>query len=182
VPPPAPVPPPLTQPAPPALPDRPLSASHPRRVSLAPHKAVGDLDGGDAIEAAFARGWSSLRTGDFNTAAGWFARATSGQYNTLAEDALFWQGVALDRAGRFAIAHQVLTDFLVRYPDSERRGEASVILGWLLVRSGEFSAAHLYFEGALDDPAERVRKSAHAGLVAAEKQTREAAIASPIGP
>jgi TolA-binding protein len=166
----------------PVIPDRPLPPSHARRVSLAPHKAARDLDGGDAVEVAFARGWSSLRTGDFNTAAEWFARATSGQNNTLAEDALFWQGVALDRAGRFAIAHQVLADFLARYPASDRSGEASVILGWLLVRSGNFGAARLRFEQGLDDPAERVRKSAHAGLLAADEQSREAASPVPIGP
>ncbi|HLK91093.1 MAG TPA: hypothetical protein VKZ18_14440 [Polyangia bacterium] len=173
---------PLSAVAVPALPDRPVPASHARRLALGAHKPAGALDGGDAAEVAFARGWSSLRTGDFNTAAEWFARATSGQHDTLAEDALFWQGVALDRAGRFAVAHRVLTDFLARYPDSDRRGEASVILGWLLVRSGELGAARQRFEGALDDPAERVRNSAHAGLVAAGKQSREAAPAAPLGP
>ncbi len=166
----------------PALPERPVPASRPRRLALASHNPAGALDGSDATEVAFARGWSALRTGDFNTAAEWFARATSGQHDTLAEDALFWQGVALDRAGRFAVAHRVLTDFLARYPDSDRRGEASVILGWLLVRSGELGAARQRFEDALDDPAERVRKSAHAGLVAAGKQGRQAAPASPLGP
>jgi len=179
---PAPLPSPVRGTAPPTAPDRPASASRPRRVALAPHKSVGDLGDSDSVEVAFARGWSSLRSGDFNTAAQWFARVTAGQNNTLAEDALFWQGVALDRAGRFAIARQVVTDFLARHPDSDRRGEASVILGWLFVRSGEFSAAHELFEGALDDPAERVRNSAHAGLLAAEKQSRDAASAVPIGP
>jgi TolA-binding protein len=174
-------------PAPPrALPDRRVSANHPRRVAVAPHQALGELEsgdnGGENLEVAFARGWSSLRTGDFNTAAQWFARATSGQNDTLTEDALFWQGVALDRAGRYPVAHQVLADFLTRYPDSDRRAEASVILGWLQIRSGEFGAAHRSFEGALDDPADRVRKSAQAGLVAADRQSREASSAIPIGP
>lgn len=175
-------PPPVPEASPPAVPDRPVSASHPHRVALAPNRPPPALEGRESVEVAFARGWSALRTGDFNTSAEWFGRAISDQNGTLTEDALFWRGVALDRAGRFVMAREVVTDFLARYPNSDRSGEASVILGWLFVRSGEFNAAHQLFQGALEDPAERVRKSARAGLIAAERQSREAASAIPTGP
>lgn len=154
-------------------------ANHPRKVAVAPSRVRGHLDGDNAAEVAFARGWTSLRTGDFNTAAEWFARAATGQPSALGEDAMFWQGVALDRAGRFEAAQRVLSDFVTRYPDSDRKGEASVILGWLLVRSGESAAARAFFDGALDDPAERVRKSARSGLIATERHVRGAPIVIP---
>jgi len=165
--------PPTPQPTMPApSPDRSATVGHARKLSLRPSKGAKEIEPGTDGEVAFARGWSSLRAEDFNTAADWFARAASSQQGALVQDALFWQGVALDRAGRFATARQVLTDFLSRYPESDRTGEASVMLGWLLVRSDELRAARAHFERALEDPAERVRNSAQAGLAAAQQQAR----------
>lgn len=138
-----------------------------RKLSLVGHRAPAETPSGNEAEIAFARGWSALQTGDFSIAAEAFGRVTSGKDTALAEDALFWRGVALDRAGRFEPARQVLATFLARYPDSDRKGEASVILGWLLVRSGDRADARVRFTAALQDPAERVRSSARAGLTAA---------------
>ena len=119
------------------------------------------------VELAFARGWSALRTNDFGAAADAFGQAASARAdNALSEDALFWTGVALDRANRLAEAQEALTRFLLRYPRSDRAGEASVMLGWLLLRAGDTSAADARFGSALGDPAERVRRSARAGLAA----------------
>jgi TolA-binding protein len=118
-------------------------------------------------EVAFARGWSALRANDFEAAADAFGQAASGRDdNALSEDALFWRGAALDRARRLAEAQEALTRFLVRYPRSDRAGEASVMLGWLLLRAGDGTAAEARFGGALGDPSERVRRSARAGLAA----------------
>jgi TolA-binding protein len=119
------------------------------------------------VQIAFARGWSALRTGDFTSAAEAFRRAAVGNGNVLAEDALFWRGIALDRGGRSGPARVALSDFLARYPQSDHRAEASVILGWLLVHAGEIDEAVDRFEDALQDPAERVRNSARAGLAGA---------------
>jgi len=119
------------------------------------------------VEMAFARGWSALRSNDFEAAADAFERAASERDdNALSEDALFWRGVALDRAHRLAEAREVLTNFLVRYPKSDRVGEAAVMLGWLLLRAGDATAADARFGSALGDPSERVRRSARAGLAA----------------
>jgi TolA-binding protein len=142
-----------------------------RKLAVVGHRAPAETPPGNEAEIAFARGWSALRTGDFSIAAEAFGRVSSGKdsaHNALAEDALFWRGVALDRAGRFEPARQVLATFLARYPDSDRQGEASVILGWLLVRAGDLGDARVHFTGALQDPAERVRSSARAGLTAAQ--------------
>ena len=119
------------------------------------------------VQIAFARGWTALRTGDFTSAAEAFRRAAVGNDNVLAEDALFWRGIALDRCGRSGPARVVLSDFLARYPESDHRAEASVILGWLLVHAGELDEAVDRFEQALQDPADQVRNSARAGLAAA---------------
>ena len=87
--------------------------------------------------------------------------------NVLAEDALFWRGIALDRGGRSGPARVALSDFLARYPESDHRAEACVILGWLLIHTGELDEAVDRFEQALQDPADQVRNSARAGLAAA---------------
>jgi tetratricopeptide (TPR) repeat protein len=119
------------------------------------------------VELAFARGWSALRTNDFEAAADAFGQAASEREdNPLSEDALFWRGVALDRAHRLPEAQEALTRFLMRYPESDRVGEAAVMLGWLLLRAGDTSAADARFGSALGDPSERVRRSARAGLAA----------------
>ncbi|HTB56248.1 MAG TPA: tetratricopeptide repeat protein [Polyangia bacterium] len=119
------------------------------------------------VEMAFARGWSALRTNDFEAAAESFGQAASERDdNALSEDALFWRGVALDRAHRLPEAQEALTRFLVRYPKSDRVGEAAVMLGWLLLRAGDATAADARFGSALGDPSERVRRSARAGLAA----------------
>jgi len=119
------------------------------------------------VEIAFARGWRALRTNDFEAAAQAFGQAASeGDGNALSEDASFWRGVALDRANRPAESQEALTRFLVRYPKSDRAGEAAVMLGWLLLRAGEVTGADARFGSALGDPSERVRRSARAGLTA----------------
>ena len=123
------------------------------------------------FEAAFARGWSALRTNDFAAAADAFGQAASERDdNPLSEDALFWRGVALDRANQLAEAREALTRFLVRYPGSDRAGEASVMLGWLLLRGGDSTSADVRFGSALGDPSERVRRSARAGLAASGRR------------
>jgi TolA-binding protein len=119
------------------------------------------------VELAFARGWSAFRANDFETAAQAFGQAAAERNDDgLSEDASFWKGVALDRASHPTEAQAALTHFLVLYPRSDRAGEASVMLGWLLLRAGEVTGAEARFGGALGDPSERVRQSARAGLAA----------------
>ena len=120
------------------------------------------------VEIAFARGWSALRANHFEAAAQAFGQAIAeADDNGISEDASFWRCVALDRANRLPEAQEVLTRFLVRYPKSDRAGEASVMLGWLLLRAGGVTAAEARFGSALSNPSERVRRSGRAGLAAA---------------
>jgi TolA-binding protein len=131
-------------------------------------RATGPVGSQAEAESAFARGWTELGAGNFAAAAEAFAHAAGPRgENTLSEDACFWRAVAFDRAGRFGEAQRAFTEFLARYPRSDRAGEASVMLGWLLLRAGDGAAAAARFAGALDDPGERVRGSAQAGLAAA---------------
>jgi TolA-binding protein len=124
-----------------------------------------------SVELAFARGWSALRANDFEAAAQAFGQAAAERNdNALCEDASFWKGVALDRASHPAEAQAALTRFLVLYPRSDRAGEASVMLGWLLLRAGDVTGAETRFGGALGDPSERVRRSARAGLAASGRR------------
>jgi tetratricopeptide (TPR) repeat protein len=141
-----------------------------RRVSHQPDHRVVMVRGADPtpnVEMAFAQGWSALRTGDFEVAAEAFGRAASQpEKSALSEDGSFWEAVALDRDQRWTDAQKAFTHFLTRYPESDRTGEAAVMLGWLLLRAGDVRAAEVRFESALGDPVERVRRSAQAGLEA----------------
>ena len=139
-----------------------------RRVALASTAA---RESRANVEIAFARGWSALRANDFEAAAEAFGRAAAERNdNALCEDASFWKGVALDRANHLTEAQEALSRFLVLYPRSDRAGEASVMLGWLLLRAGDVSGAEARFGSALGDPSERVRRSARAGLAASGRR------------
>lgn len=156
---------PVPEPVAPAEVHRPRST---RRVAVA---APAARESRADVEIAFARGWSALRANDFEAAARAFGQAaTERTDNALSEDASFWRGVALDRANQLAEAQEALTRFLVRYPQSDRAGEASVMLGWLLLHTGETSAADARFGSALGDPSDRVRRSARAGLAASGRR------------
>ncbi|MBI5481023.1 MAG: tetratricopeptide repeat protein, partial [Deltaproteobacteria bacterium] len=90
----------------------------------------------------------------------------------LAEDATFWQGVALRRDGRRAPASRVLAAFIDRYPRSPRAGEASAILGWLLLDDGDLAGAERRLTAAARDPVPKVRDSARAGLAELARRRR----------
>jgi hypothetical protein len=139
-----------------------------RRLALTPAAA---RESRANVELAFARGWSALRANEFEAAAQAFGQAAAERNdNALCEDASFWKGVALDRASHPTEAQAALTRFLVLYPRSDRAGEASVMLGWLLLRAGDVAGAETRFGGALGDPSERVRRSARAGLAASGRR------------
>ncbi len=129
-----------------------------------PRVAVAD-DAGPVARAAFERGWRLVRQGDFTAAAEAFAdleRRSRG--DAIVEDALFWRGVALARAGEKAQARAVLAAFVARFPRSARAGEACASLGWLRVEAGDLAGARALFERAARDPSDKVRASARAGL------------------
>ncbi|HEY2902076.1 MAG TPA: tetratricopeptide repeat protein, partial [Polyangia bacterium] len=109
--------------------------------------------------------WMLLRQGDFMDAAAAFAdleRRAPG--DAIVEDALFWRGVALGRAGQKLQARAAIASFVSRFPQSARAGEASASLGWLLVEAGDRVGARALFERAARDRSDRVRASARTGL------------------
>jgi TolA-binding protein len=122
-----------------------------------------------AAQQAFDIAWGALRAGAFDRAADGFGRAAQLGGARVAEDALYWQSVALARAGRSARAIRAFEGFLATYPDSARGGEASVMLGWLLFDARDYPGAARRFRSAVGDPSARVRTSAAEGLAALEK-------------
>ncbi|HTE49401.1 MAG TPA: tetratricopeptide repeat protein [Kofleriaceae bacterium] len=138
-----------------------------------------DADAGAAPAArspaqqAFDDGWTAIRAGDFDVAAAAFDRAASISINpTTIEDAVFWGAVSLARDGKAAGAIRAFESFLEAYPGSARVGEASVMLGWLLLERGDHGSAERRFRAAAGDRSPRVRTSAAAGLEALAKARR----------
>lgn len=121
-------------------------------------------------ERAFLDGWTALRQGRHQIAAAYFTRAAeeSGGATSasLLEDARFWRAVALARAGQHPQAVAALRDFLRQHPGSARAGEATVILGWQLLREGQLDEAQRCFEAAASDPHSAIRDNARSGLTA----------------
>lgn len=117
-------------------------------------------------EAEFRAGWAALKAGDPEKAADSFAAARQVKGTVLAEDASFWEGIALARAGKASKAIAALRRFVSKYSSSSRSGEAQAKLGWLLYDAGELDAAERHFEAAVDDRVPKVQKSARDGLEA----------------
>ena len=158
--------------APPHGAAQPHGARTPPRSSIVaslaptPPAAASDHAGASVAQrATFERAWTLLRAGDAAAAAASFAEvdALAGD-DAIAEDALFWQSVALARAQRKGEAEGTLRTFVSRYPSSARLGEASVMLGWLLLEEGDDVVARRAFELAAHDRVDRVRASARSGL------------------
>ncbi len=117
--------------------------------------------------SGFETGWSALHDGDPLAAATAFGEVLArAPRDPLAEDASFWRAVAWSRAERTTEARVALESFVRTYPRSVRAPEASVMLGWLLLSSGEREGARAMFERGTNDPSERVRASAARGLAA----------------
>lgn len=118
-------------------------------------------------ERAFHAGREALRAGDFGAAADRFREAVAADpAASLAEDARYWRGIALARAGRDADARRALAEFLAQHARSVHAGRASIVAGNLLVKAGEHAAARARFEAALTDPDPGVQQTARAALAA----------------
>jgi tetratricopeptide (TPR) repeat protein len=116
-------------------------------------------------DAAYDDAWDAMRAGDFRKAAAGFARVHAlSPAGVLADDAAFWTAVALARDGRGADAIAAFRNMLDGYPNSPRAGEASAMLGWLLVDAHQLDEAAKRFAAAADHPNEAVRASARKGL------------------
>jgi TolA-binding protein len=99
--------------------------------------------------------------------------AESAPSSSLAVDARYWESVALARQGQTTKARTAMESFLRRYPGSPRSGEVSVMLGWMLIESQEWTRAGQLFRAAENDRSPSVRDSARKGLeISARVQAR----------
>lgn len=151
------------RPAPRAAPPEPRSEASPPPITVAR----------SASERAFSEGWDALRDGDAAAAASHFEQCLALEpAGALNEDAAFWHGIALARAGRRAGATRALTHFLESYAESPRAGEASMTLGWLLLDDGDLDGAARRFRAAAGDVSATVRASAAEGLAEIARRRR----------
>jgi hypothetical protein len=146
------------------------AAPRPRRIAAkraAPEPPPPEAPRSDPQEAAFVVGWEAMRDNDFHTAIAAFAKVVAlDPVGDLAEDAAFWRGVSLARLRRSAEAIAALRDFTEQYPSRTRAGEASAMLGWLLLDAKELAEARRRFDAAAADPSPLVQKRAREGLEA----------------
>jgi TolA-binding protein len=141
----------------------------PARLS-APLASSGDTERaadatGASVERSYDQAWAALRANDFDRAAGGFARVVLlAPDGPLVEDASFWRAVALARGQRGAEARSAFRDFLDGFRSSPHAGEASAMLGWLLIDARSYDEAAQRFSVAARDTNPAVRRSARAGL------------------
>jgi FecR protein len=167
--------------APPPRPRAPRPAPRPPQVVAAPPPEAAPAVVAPARapeEVAYDAAWRALRANDFTRAASGFSRVLLlAPDSALVEDASFWHAVALARAGRSAEAVSAFRDFLDGrgtpawgrgsidgYARSARAGEASTMLGWILIDRREDDEAARRFRAGLGDGNPAVRASAKAGL------------------
>jgi FecR protein/Tetratricopeptide repeat len=121
-------------------------------------------------EADFGDGWRALRAERFADAAAAFERAAAAAGDQpLAEDASFWRAVCQGRMGDPTAASASLTAFIDRFPRSPRVGEASAMLGWVLIDQNDLDGAARLFTVAASDRVSNVRQSARSGLAKIER-------------
>jgi TolA-binding protein len=151
----------------------PEPAPVPAPVSETPGPTPAAAPAPSLAEISFNQAFAELRAGEFARAAASFARCTEAAPDgALAEDARYWRAVALDRAGDSRLAARALVDFLDRHPASSRAGEASVMLGWILLSEGDLDGADARFKSAENDVAAAVQRSLLSGR--AEVRARRA--------
>ena len=127
-------------------------------------------------EAEFGDGWRALRAERFADAAAAFERAAAAAGDQpLAEDASFWKSVCQARTGSRGTARVSLSAFIDRFPGSPRVGEASAMLGWILIDQGDLDGAAPLFAAAANDRVSNVRQSARSGLAEIEHLRGQAA-------
>lgn len=123
-----------------------------------------------ADQLAYTDGWSALRQSRFDDAVVAFTRTIATDPDgVLADDARFWQAVALGRASRSGDAIVAFRALVDEHPGSSHSAEASVMLGWLLVDAKQLREARERFSAGVDDATPSVRESARAGIAAIDR-------------
>jgi len=150
---------------PPPMRERPPVRRVAQRASTDVERAANPTRREAQPEAQYDDAWDALRARDYKEAADGFGRVLNeSPAGPLADEAAFWRATALARGDDSAAALSAFRQMLDAYPRSPRRGEASTILGWLLIAAHEPTEAEGRFRAAVDDPHEDVRASAREGL------------------
>jgi len=151
----------------------PAPPARPRRIAAGTEAAVQRALRPTEQEARYDDAWDALRAGKFKDAAARFGRVLDGSPpGPLVDEAAFWRATALARDGESASAIDAFRSFLSSYRASPRHGEASAILGWLLLDDYRTDEAAPFFRAALLDPREAVRASGREGLDAIARTPR----------
>ncbi|HET9992429.1 MAG TPA: tetratricopeptide repeat protein, partial [Kofleriaceae bacterium] len=143
----------------------PPPAPHPRPSAVSPPAAPSQ------DQVAYVDAWTALRGAHFEDAAAQFAKAlTAAPDGALADDARFWHAVALARGHAARPALAAFRELVDEHPGSTHAGEASAMLGWLLVDAKRLDEARERFAAATNDPSPKVRASAQAGMDALDSR------------
>ena len=140
----------------------PAPPPHPQLRTAAPPPRVvpPSLD-----QVAYNDAWTALRASQFDLAAADFAKTlATAPTGSLADDARFWHAVALARGHAAGPAIAAFRELVDQHPGSIHAGEASAMLGWLLVDAKRLDEARERFTAAINDPSSKVRASAQAGI------------------
>ena len=108
------------------------------------------------------QGLAHLDNGDADAAVEAFAAEQ--QLGTLAEEAHFFEAVALRLGGRPAAAKAMMDAFLEAYPRSARLGEMQCLRGKLALENGALPRARVEFAAAAAHPDARVQRCGRSGL------------------
>lgn len=167
----APKPPPVSRPKPalepapeppPPQPPQPPKRRAARRTPTKPTPAPAPPVATDRV--VYESAWTALRAQDFSGASKAFERClVETDDDALREDASYWLGVALARAGRLSDAREVMARFIDQYPDSTHAPDAAAALGWLYYDVGEPDRARPYFRRAANGTG-RAKRSGQRGL------------------
>jgi TolA-binding protein len=144
----------------PAAPPRPAPHAQVHTTPLVPAAARPTAD-----QLAYNDAWTALRGAQFAVAAAAFTKAlVAAPEGALADDARFWRAVALARGHAAGSAMTAFRELVDEHPGSTHAGEASAMLGWLLVDAKRLDEARERFAAATNDPSPKVRASAQAGI------------------
>jgi len=124
-------------------------------------------------QSAVREGIRLLKTGSYSAAAKTFENALGKGEGPLQEEAAYWSGVAYKYAGRPDKAMGALRYFISSFPSSSRKGEASVMLGWLSLDKGNVVEARSLFEFGKKDGVAKVRLSAQKGLAIIKSRSHD---------
>jgi len=140
----------------PQPPEAPEAPEPPSKVAVAPPPPA--RTPGVDLE----RGLTLLDAGQYTDAAAAFHQEAA--HTELRQDALFWEGVALVRAGATPVAIDTMEAFLAAYPDAPRAGVVHCMVGRLLEDDGKPARAQAHFVAAATSDDTRAQRCGQAEL------------------